>query len=236
MNPPMTFGALRRKPPSFTGAHGPAFPLNSIARIRSAFPTIGFTFGQRHSLLSKPSSRRATNPANAILNYLYAILEAEARIAALRMGLDPGLGFFHVDQRSRDSLPCDLMESVRPKVDAFVLDLLQDRSCFKKTDFFETREGICRLMPPLSYQLAETGPRWARELGPVIERVARMLFESIPNPGVTTIDAKIRLPRKHSLPTPLTEKNRSNGREPYKRTSRPRLVEEMRAKLFRSGE
>jgi CRISPR associated protein Cas1 len=75
-------------------------------------------------LVSKPSSRRATNPANAILNYLYAILEAEARIAALRMGLDPGLGFLHADQTARDSLACDLMEPVRleraEKIERFV--------------------------------------------------------------------------------------------------------------------
>jgi len=86
-------------------------------------------------------------PANAIQNYLYAILEAEARIAALRMGLDLGLGLLDSDQRSRDSLPCDLMESVRPEVDAYVLDLIRSRT-FSKRDFFETREGICRLMPP----------------------------------------------------------------------------------------
>lgn len=38
------------------------------------------------------SSRQAANPANGLLNYLYAILEAEARIACLAVGLDPGLG------------------------------------------------------------------------------------------------------------------------------------------------
>lgn len=66
------------------------FDVKDLKRV----PDHWVAFGQRHSLISKPSSRRATNPANAILNYLYAILEAEARIAALRMGLDPGLGFF----------------------------------------------------------------------------------------------------------------------------------------------
>ena len=44
------------------------------------------------------------------------------------MGLDPGLGLLHVDQRSRDSLSCDLMEAVRSKVDAYVLDQLQSRT------------------------------------------------------------------------------------------------------------
>jgi len=45
-----------------------------------------------------------------------------------KMGLDPGLGLLHVDQRSRDSLSCDLMEAVRSKVDAYVLDQLQSRT------------------------------------------------------------------------------------------------------------
>jgi hypothetical protein len=45
------------------------------------------------------------NPANALLNYLYAILEAEARIAILSMGLDPGMGVLHADLKARDSLP-----------------------------------------------------------------------------------------------------------------------------------
>jgi CRISP-associated protein Cas1 len=54
-----------------------------------------------------------------MLNYLYAILESEARIAALKMGLDPGIGFKHADLRGRDSLACDLMEAVCPKVDSY---------------------------------------------------------------------------------------------------------------------
>ena len=57
--------------------------------------------------------------ANAILNYLYALLEAETRIAILTMGMDPGLGIMHKDQLSRDSLVCDLMEAARPDVDAW---------------------------------------------------------------------------------------------------------------------
>jgi CRISPR-associated endonuclease Cas1 len=82
----------------------------------------------------------AANPANAILNYLYALLEAECRIACLAIGLDPGLGIVHADQRSRDSLALDIMEAVRPDVDAYVLDLLASR-VFAARDFHETRQG-----------------------------------------------------------------------------------------------
>jgi hypothetical protein len=46
------------------------FETQHIKRV----PEHWLRFGQRHSLLSKPSPCRAINPANALLNYLYAIL------------------------------------------------------------------------------------------------------------------------------------------------------------------
>lgn len=47
-------------------------------------------FGARVSPLTG-SPRLAVNPPNAVLNYLYAVLESEARLAAAELGLDPGL-------------------------------------------------------------------------------------------------------------------------------------------------
>jgi CRISPR/Cas system-associated endonuclease Cas1 len=70
------------------------------------------TFGARVSPLTG-SPRLAVNPPNAILNYLYAILESEARLAAAELGLDPGLGVLHRDTPNRDSLGCDLVEPIR---------------------------------------------------------------------------------------------------------------------------
>jgi CRISPR-associated endonuclease Cas1 len=82
------------------------------------------TFGTRSSLLTG-SPRLAVNPPNAILNYLYAVLESEARLAAAVLGLDPGIGILHVDTDARDSFACDLMEPVRPHVDAYVLQWIR---------------------------------------------------------------------------------------------------------------
>ena len=141
------------------------------------------------------------------LNYLCAILESESRIAALSMGLDPGIGFMHADLRSRDSLACDLMEAVRPKVDSFVLDFLKNR-VFRKTDFFETREGICWLMPSVSRELMITGPIWAKELGPVVELVSMTLFDAGHRRSESVRDS-----RRATLPTLLTGTNRSRAKE-----------------------
>jgi CRISPR-associated endonuclease Cas1 len=131
--------------PAYWGAWA-AQPVQFARRDAARVPKHWRTFGRRASLVTG-NTRKAANPANAILNYLYAIAEAEARIAALAVGCDPGLGIMHADLRSRDSLACDLMEPVRPVVDAWALDLLESRT-FRRSDFFETREGVCRIMPP----------------------------------------------------------------------------------------
>ena len=160
-------------------------------------PAKWLTFGVRRSPLTG-NPRLAANPANAILNYLYAILESEARIACLAIGLDPGLGVLHADLKARDSLALDVIEAVRPQVDAYVLEILEQQ-VFRAADFHETRQGACRLLEPMTHQLAETGPVWSRSLGPVVEQVAKFILEG-----------SDRLHR--GSPTPLTGANRSAGR------------------------
>src|SRR5439155_17437213 len=138
-------------------------------------------FGSRISPLTL-SPRLAANPPNAILNYLYAILEAEARLAASAMGLDSGIGFLHADAPNRDSLACDLMEVCRPHVDAFVLNWLQSEP-FRRSDFWEDRNGNCRLISALAIKLSETADTWQRLVSPVAEYCAQELWASISKPA-----------------------------------------------------
>ena len=49
------------------------------------------------------------------------------------------------------------MEPVRPAVDTFLLDFL-DRHTFTKADVYELLDGQCRVLPPLTEQLAQTAP------------------------------------------------------------------------------
>lgn len=51
--------------------------------------------------------------------------------------------------------------------------MLESRS-FRKGGFLETDEGYVRLRAPLTHELVETMPRWARALAPVAGRVAHM--------------------------------------------------------------
>jgi len=131
------------------------------------------TFTSRRSTQSA-SGRRAVTPTNAILNYLYALLEAEARIATIAVGLDPGLGILHLDKYARDSLALDLMEAVRPQVDTYVLDLLEGHR-FRATDFHDTRTGNCRIARPLAHALSGTTLIWRNHLAEPAENVVRIL-------------------------------------------------------------
>ena len=96
------------------------FPKADLRRV----PAHWQRFDARRSPLTE-SPIRSANPPNAMLNYLYAILEAESRLALAALGLDPGLGFIHADDERRDNLACDVMEAIRPLCDSLVLDWIR---------------------------------------------------------------------------------------------------------------
>lgn len=121
--------------------------------------------------------RGAIDPLNAMMNYCYRLLEVEAVLACHAMGLDPGLGLLHRDKKGRDSLALDLVEPVRPQVDAHLLDLTR-RTTFTRRDFSETREGHVVIHAPLAEDLVRSMPTWARLFAPFAETVAHELVEA----------------------------------------------------------
>ena len=166
-------------------------------------------FGARVSPLTG-SPRLAVNPPNAMLNYLYALLESESRLAAASLGLDPGLGVLHADTVARDSLACDLMETVRPQVDAFVLEWITHEP-LRREWFFEQKNGNCRLASSLAIRLSETAPTWGRAVAPVAEWLAQTLWASGRKPAYS---------QKH-LPTHLTQRHRSEAQGIHGPASNP---------------
>ena len=117
-----------------------------------------------------------------MLNYLYAVLESEARLSLAELGLDPGLGVMHYDTRNRDSLASDLMEPVRPQTDAFLLNWLR-KGPVRREWFFEQRDGNCRLMASFAAQLSETAQTWRRALAPFAEGISRSLWTGLSKRG-----------------------------------------------------
>ncbi len=178
--------------------------LSFTRKDRRQVPSDWLTFGSRTSSITR-SSRKAATPANAMLNYLYALLEVESRIACLSIGLDPGIGIMHHDQRNRDSLALDIMEPARPAVDTWLYDLLTHRT-FTRSDFFETSEGQVMLTKHLAGELAATMPIWRRVVSPIAEWMAHN-FQSQ--------GRAYKKGKGGGVPTKLTQSKRSRGREMF---------------------
>ena len=153
----------------------PRFVAHDVRRVPAQWTRFE---GRRSVLASSNANRRAERPVNSICNYLFALLEAEAVMACYAVGLDPGVGLVHLDARGRQSMALDIMEPVRPAVEAFVLELLAHRT-FRKADFAELSDGHCRLMAPLTHELAETMPRWRELVAPIAERVAHTFGQAM---------------------------------------------------------
>jgi CRISPR-associated protein Cas1 len=171
------------------------YPRTDLRRV----PDHWQQFGARVSPLTS-SPRLAVNPPNAVLNYLYAVLEAEARLAAAELGLDPGLGVLHKDTPNRDSLACDLMESVRPLVDAYVFDWM-NRGPLRRNWFFEEANGNCRLMGDFAAELSRTAMTWRGAVAPFAEEAAKIFWQG-----------RLKRSKFKFLPTRLTQARRSQAK------------------------
>ena len=157
--------------------------------------------GNRQSPLSG-GPRLAVTPVHAVLNYCFALLQAETRLAVAVLGLDAGLGVgLHTDTANRDSLALDILEPIRPQVEAWLLNWIASEP-FRRADFFETGTGNCRLMSQLCTKLSGTTSVWAKLVAPWAEYVARTLSAA----------TKLGRERNSTPPTRLTQRLRTEAK------------------------
>ena len=194
-------------------------PIRLRSRDLSRVPVAWTRYETRKSTLTG-APRAATNPVNALLNYVYSLLESESRLALLSAGLDPTLGILHADQRNRDSFALDAMEPVRPAVDAFVLDLLEERVLTSR-DFIEMPNGVCRVRAPLTHDLALTLPRWRQLMVPIVAHLAQTFRAALERPTVLITlprapTSRRTVPKVVAIASPLAATPRkSRQRRPY---------------------
>jgi CRISPR-associated endonuclease Cas1 len=169
--------------------------LGRNGRWRPGRSDLWLTFGPRASVLTGKGFR-ATTPGNALLNYLYAVLETEMTVALLAVGLDPGIGIFHSDIDRRASLALDAIEAVRPYVDHWVFDYLSS-SVFANRDFTELPDGEVRLTHPLNAHLAHTAALWRKACEPVADWLARSFGGAVDSGAALSADSRvIRVPKQ----------------------------------------
>jgi CRISPR-associated endonuclease Cas1 len=173
------------------------FPRKDASRV----PLHWLTFGTRHSPLTG-GPRLSVNPPNSLLNYTNALAQSECRLAACVCGLDPGLGVLHSDTANRDSLALDLIETIRPAIESWLLDWLMHEP-LRRSDFIEVANGNCRLTSRLCSELSETAPTWGKLVAPWAEYVAHSFRAD--NTSFSHTKSKM-------FSTPLTQANRRKAK------------------------
>lgn len=120
-------------------------------------PQLGFNRRER---------RPPPDPVNAILSLSFTLLYQEASRQSLLHGLDPWLGIYHQLTPGRLSLACDLMEPLRPAIEAWVVQLFCEGELDNR--HFSCAAQGCRLGKhgrEIYYRLwHDRLPRWTRRL------------------------------------------------------------------------
>jgi CRISP-associated protein Cas1 len=86
--------------------------------------------------------RPPTDPVNAMLSLAYSMLAKDCTLAALAVGFDPYLGFYHQPRFGRPALGLDLMEEFRPLIaESTVLNCINNRVVTDK-DFVKAGQAV----------------------------------------------------------------------------------------------
>jgi CRISP-associated protein Cas1 len=97
--------------------------------------TFNFNFNNR-------KRRPPTDPVNAMLSLAYSMLTKDCTLAALAVGFDPYIGFYHQPRFGRPALGLDLMEEFRPLIaESTVLSCINNRVVTDK-DFVRAGQAV----------------------------------------------------------------------------------------------
>ena len=91
---------------------------------------------------SNRNRRPPTDPVNAMLSLAYSMLAKDCTLAALAVGFDPYLGFYHQPRFGRPAMGLDLMEEFRPLIaESTVLSCINNRVVTEK-DFVRAGQAV----------------------------------------------------------------------------------------------
>jgi CRISPR-associated protein Cas1 len=121
--------------------------------------------------------RPPRDPVNACLSLGYTLLHFEAVRVAHAAGFDPMIGLFHETAFGRESLACDLVEPLRPQLDAWVWELFRSRVL--RVEHFREDKGTCLLDKAGRAHFYEHYERFLRPACRMLRRYCRVLARAL---------------------------------------------------------
>jgi CRISPR-associated protein Cas1 len=126
------------------------FSLHLRPNLREKFPVDG------------RNRRPPRDAVNCLLSFLYALLRHACVSALTSVGLDPFVGYLHVDRPGRESLALDLMEEFRPWAERLAITLL-NRGELKLASFIQREGGAVELAEHARKAIVEAWQERRRE-------------------------------------------------------------------------
>ena len=161
---------------SLRGIEGAAAAAYFKGFARMLPESLGFTGRNR---------RPPRDPANAVLSLGYTLLHFEAVRACHGAGLDPMIGFFHELEFGRESLAADLIEPLRPRVDAWAWD--QFRHQVLRVDDFRREGDACLLGKNGRQRFYGEFEALARPLRRLLRRFTARLASGLAQAGLAAV-------------------------------------------------
>jgi len=144
--------------------------------------TAAHAYFQAYSQLFSPAlnmsgrnRRPPKDPVNACLSLAYTLLHFEAVQVLHTVGLDVMGGLFHSMQFGRESLACDVIEPLRPKVDYFVLHLFRNDTL--RLEHFSISDKNCMLQKTGRQHFYAAYEDWVQAIRRLMRRQARSFID-----------------------------------------------------------
>jgi len=121
--------------------------FNGMVKVEDDLPGLGLSCENTQQRMfnfnfTNRNRRPPTDPVNAMLSLAYSMLAKDCTLAALSVGFDPYLGFYHQPRFGRPALGLDLMEEFRPLIaESTVLSCINNRVVTEK-DFVRAGQAV----------------------------------------------------------------------------------------------
>jgi len=128
---------------------------------------------------TKRKRRPPEDPVNAVLSLGYTLLHFDFVREIEVIGLDPCIGFYHQFAYGRESLACDLVETMRSAFDEFTWELFRSRD-FTSRDFSSGNERPgCYLKKEGRKRFFPMYEEWMKGIRPKIVEEVRQLARGL---------------------------------------------------------
>jgi CRISPR-associated protein Cas1 len=132
-------------------------------RKNGNLPRSWLRFAQRNKGAAFLGNQHASHPISAMLNYAYIVEAGRLAKALAANGLCLSIGYLHSDKKGRNSLVWDVIEPLRPSIDAKVFAFVQAHE-FARSDFLQSGYNVHRLSRDVTQLLLHKASLPAREI------------------------------------------------------------------------